>query len=131
MKENIIRKWFKASCLVFVTSMMLVLSLMAFLNIAAHAQDASAPSHKITPEDIIVSVRADRLIVFDEALANWNGERSQFNNELLAIFKDPKSSNLSRSASAYYLGDQHVLEAVNPLAADITLRPIRLRTICR
>ena len=128
MKENFIRKWFRASCPVFVaaTTLALLLSLMAFLNVSSHAQNAGAPDYEITPDDIIVAVRADNLIVFDVALSNWLGERGRFNNELLGIFKDPKSSNLSRSASAYYLGDQHVLEAVDPLATDITLQPIIL-----
>ena len=109
-------------------SNMLTLWLIVSLNAVSNAQDTNGSIHPLNFNNIITSIRANNLNTFDQTLGKLHAESHRFNNELLNIFNDSKMSNLSRCAAAYYLGDFHVSEAVDPLASDIALQPILLTT---
>jgi len=79
---------------------------------------------KITAENIIASIRTntDSLALFEEQSANFNSNRQQFGKELLEIFADANSSEISQCAAAYYLGEMRFPEAAKDLAEKIAFR---------
>jgi PBS lyase HEAT-like repeat len=98
------------------------------------AGDNNSASYTITSEDVLNSANISAasikehgtagayLIDWDGVSDKWRAERGQLINELIKIFKDPKSFTINRSAAAYYLAEMRAPEAVDALAADITLQ---------
>jgi hypothetical protein len=118
MKQNYTAlKLLKNGCL-------LALTIVLNSAVSVNAQTTNI----IETADILSSIRANNLDAFDQMRGSMTAERSRFNAELLTVFRDAKLSNLQRCEAAYYLGDFHVSEAVDPLASDIALQPILLTT---
>jgi HEAT repeat protein len=76
---------------------------------------------RVTPEEIIASVKANNPDAVDGIVGKLHSERGQLIRELLTVFQDKKSSNVEQCAAAYYFGELKASEAVDALAANITL----------
>jgi hypothetical protein len=100
----------------------LTVALISILNDKTCAQDTNT-TYKIKPEDVIVSVHVKwfEMNRADRTAREFTDERKRLNTELLEIFKDPKTSNYNQCSCAYYLGEMRASEAVDALAASITL----------
>jgi hypothetical protein len=97
------------------------------------AGDNNSASYAITPEDVLDSANisaasikehgdAGAYVKWESVSDKWDAERGSVIKELINIFKDSKSYPINRSAAAYYLAEMRVPEAVDVLAADITLQ---------
>jgi hypothetical protein len=73
-------------------------------------------------EEIIASIHANNLDVFEKVAGNFSSERNLLGSKLLNIFTEEKSSNLNRCCAAYYLREIHSRQAVDMLAINIALR---------
>src|SRR5476651_2608918 len=76
----------------------------------ANGSKPDTSSNKITPEDIVASIRAGNSD-FEGLAGKVIEERSHFINALLNIFRDAGASTYQRCAAAYYLGEAHASEA--------------------
>jgi hypothetical protein len=97
----------------------LFISLLMILDIKIHSQDTFDYNLKLS--DIAASARAMDLGVFDKVANDFHMERQRLGSELLQNLKDPDSSNLRKCASAYYLGELGITEAVDTLSTQIKL----------
>ncbi|MGH7976327.1 MAG: HEAT repeat domain-containing protein [Limisphaerales bacterium] len=88
------------------------------INLATQAQNSAS---SVTVEDIIASVQANNPDAVDGVAWKLHNEHKQLVEKLLNIFKNAKSSNVERCAAVYYFGDLKISEAVDALAANITL----------
>ncbi len=105
----------------FVSAIWLLLFVLS-TNISLTAQtEGNTVPHQVTYQNVIAAVNANTQDAFDSVESKCIGERGQFINKLFDIFKDSKSSNLQRCATAYYLGEMRAAEAVDALASNITL----------
>ena len=73
-------------------------------------------------ENVVAMARANSWEVFDKTSNDFRSGYMQHSEELFAILKDSKSSNLNRCAAAYYLGEMHVPNASGTLANSIILQ---------
>ncbi len=116
--SNYTSAWLSAKLLLI----LVCLFFFASANISLRAQtEAKDAAHQMTYQEVIAAVRADKQDSFDFVINNYIGERGQFINSLLDIFRNPKSSNFQQCASAYFLGEMHATEAIDALASNITL----------
>lgn len=94
----------------------------------AYGQLTNNDVYKITPGEILASIKANNLDSFDRTRGEFSSEQKLLGKEVLRLFEDSKMSNLSRCAAAYYLGELHFSEATSVLATDIKLQPVLLTT---
>jgi HEAT repeat protein len=102
----------------------IILALVLITSLSAvklEAGDENSSAYHVTPEDIIASAQAKNLDIFNAVSSGFIAERARLNNELLNIFKNPKSSNPNRCAAAFYLGEMRSPNAVDALAPEIML----------
>src|ERR1700733_8301292 len=95
------------------------LNFLANFNLEVRAQEENHvyPSF----EGVIASADARDLQTFGKVGNSFDTEFKRFQKELLNIFCGPKSSNLQKCSAAYYLGETRSPEALEALAASITL----------
>jgi HEAT repeat protein len=72
--------------------------------------------------NVIASVRTNDLHSFQVTATKFHDERKNLIMALLSVFNDSSASNLNQCAAAYYLGEVKAAEAVDALAAKITLQ---------
>jgi hypothetical protein len=94
----------------------LILVALGTLNVQAQAE-----ADKSKLDNIITSIKTNdkSLAVLQQQLAEFLSSRQQFAKELLVVFDDPKSSDLSHYAAACYLGEIRFSDAADALAARI------------
>ena len=71
----------------------------------------------------ITATNYDPKVNLQGLLADSHTQRQQIIQALLKVLNEPKSSNWAKRYAAYYLGQIHAVEAIDSLAAQITLRP--------
>ena len=91
-------------------------------SLAAYSQTVNS-NHTVSPRDIISLVRSNSgsLDIFQKDLSDLRANRQQFTRRMLDILLDSKSSELSKVAAVFCLGEIRAVDAVNPLAKQISL----------
>jgi hypothetical protein len=99
---------------------------LARANLRANSLNQDEGNYTLKFREVIASVRAGTVNSFDPVATDYHNERISFGNELLAIFKDTHSSQGTKGAAAYYLGEIRFSEASDELATNIALEITQL-----
>jgi PBS lyase HEAT-like repeat len=111
MKQNHYFNWLLKTC----NMSILALGMIQFLIATVQAQSTNES------KDIIASVNGNNFDDFVHVVNKLQAERTDIHNELLALLKNPQSSDFTKCAAAYHLGEMRAPEAVNTLANQIKL----------
>jgi hypothetical protein len=97
---------------IFTVSVIIILSTNAF---------ADDTNEAVKTKDMMASLQNNYLPTVERTISDFSSERQQMIADLLNVFKDAKSSNLSQCAAGYCLGEIRASEAADTLASKITL----------
>lgn len=95
-------------------------------RVAAQATNESSIANPIrTDDDVVYAIKHfdshQEIVEMDRVFEQANKNRNDTIRELLAVFRDDGSSIKRKAYAAYYLGQMHAAEAVDSLAANITI----------
>ena len=78
--------------------------------------------YDVKSEEVLASVRTIDIYKFQGVSDQFHSSRKEFVVNLIDILNDPKSSNFSQCAAAYYLGELYSVKAVGILNSNIVLQ---------
>lgn len=95
-----------------------LLHLIVFWTCTLQAQEVISP---VSPEEIVASTK-ENISAFDRTVNKFSDNQDHLAQELIIIFNDTNSSNLSQCEAAHFLGELKISKAADSLSKKITLR---------